>query len=272
MQSLYSGLFRNHATRKPALYTVMVILFSWFFWLTAVVSFHAYESFSGKLLVFIGLLGPTVISLYLLRNHPYTDTKRFLARAYDYTRIDAKGYVQILGIPVLLSLVSIVLSLAIGQPARQFFPNPTISYSVLSFMIFLVSTLLVGPITEEIGWRGFLLDRLLKEHAALMSSIIVAIIWAVWYLPLVFMSDHPLDRGTSNSMVTIFFFASLFPKSILFTYFFQTYNRSTLSAILFHFSINAAESFFTVTAPTVFLQLVLWVCLAAYIIRTRQWE
>src|SRR5215212_6757676 len=51
-------------------------------------------------------------------------------------------------------------------------------------VIFLTTTLINGPFTEEPGWRGFLLPRLQSSYAPLAASLIVGVIWAMWHLPL----------------------------------------------------------------------------------------
>ena len=42
---------------------------------------------------------------------------------------------------------------------------------------------LLGRLPEEIGWRGFLLDRLLARIGPLSVSIAVAAIWWNWHWP-----------------------------------------------------------------------------------------
>jgi membrane protease YdiL (CAAX protease family) len=41
------------------------------------------------------------------------------------------------------------------------------------FVPFLVSTLLFGPLPEEIGWRGYGLESFQTKYSALQSSLIV---------------------------------------------------------------------------------------------------
>lgn len=46
--------------------------------------------------------------------------------------------------------------------------------------------LISGPISEEFGWRGYLLDKFLKTDNILKASLIVGFVWGIWHLPLFF--------------------------------------------------------------------------------------
>jgi hypothetical protein len=43
---------------------------------------------------------------------------------------------------------------------------------------------LVGGIGEELGWRGFLQQRLQERHSPVAASLLVVPVWALWHLPL----------------------------------------------------------------------------------------
>jgi len=39
--------------------------------------------------------------------------------------------------------------------------------------------LIIGPLSEEIGWRGYALDRLQTKWNALVSALIVGLVWGL---------------------------------------------------------------------------------------------
>ncbi|MHB1355686.1 MAG: CPBP family glutamic-type intramembrane protease [Anaerolineae bacterium] len=55
--------------------------------------------------------------------------------------------------------------------------------------------LITGPLSEEIGWRGYALDRLQTRFSAITSSLIIGVVWGLWHGPLFLMvgtSQHEL--------------------------------------------------------------------------------
>jgi uncharacterized protein len=91
--------------------------------------------------------------------------------------------------------------------------------------------LILGPLSEEIGWRGYALERLHTRWNALTSSLIIGVVWALWHLPLFMMV------GTSQHELGVPFFGFLIKltaSSVLYTWLFNNTRQSLWSAILLH--------------------------------------
>jgi uncharacterized protein len=91
--------------------------------------------------------------------------------------------------------------------------------------------LIIGPLSEEIGWRGYALERLQTRWNALSSSLIVGLVWALWHLPLFMMV------GTSqheSGVLFIGFLIKLTASAILYTWLYNNTKKSLWSAILLH--------------------------------------
>jgi membrane protease YdiL (CAAX protease family) len=97
--------------------------------------------------------------------------------------------------------------------------------------------LILGPLSEEIGWRGYALGRLQTRWNALTSSLIVGLVWALWHLPLFMMA------GTSQHELGIPFIGFLvgfLANSILYTWLYNNTQQSIWSAILLHWLYTCA--------------------------------
>jgi membrane protease YdiL (CAAX protease family) len=62
-------------------------------------------------------------------------------------------------------------------------------------MVFVINLLLGGPLAEELGWRGFALDKLRARYSGLTSALIVGATWAVWHLPFYWLSQKAVTGG-----------------------------------------------------------------------------
>ena len=94
---------------------------------------------------------------------------------------------------------------------------------------------------EELGWRGFLLPRLQARYNALISSIIIAIVWGLWHWPLFALEgmSPTYEMGQAWGVVPSllgYTVVVIFPYSILFTWLYNNTKGSLLLAFVFHAS------------------------------------
>jgi len=95
-----------------------------------------------------------------------------------------------------------------------------------------------GPLTEEIGWRGFLLPRLLSRMSLFWASAVIFPVWGLWHLPLWWLPGLPHHEWSF-----VLFLALLAPLTLLFSWFYVRGGRRVWLPILFHTSINFALHF-----------------------------
>ena len=53
--------------------------------------------------------------------------------------------------------------------------------------------LALGPLGEELGWRGTLLPLVLGRTNAVVAALVVGAVWMIWHLPAFFVSGLPQD-------------------------------------------------------------------------------
>ena len=185
---------------------------------------------------FLGIFSPTISSLVLSAVTGGKPAVKQLLRGYTLWKVGARWYLGALTL-VLLPLIIALIYKALGNPSHGLAPGATAA-SLLGQFVF---TFFSGPLAEEGGWRGFALPRLESRYNALVSSLILGVLWTCWHIPLYFYPD-PASR--------MFFPAYLALNTVLAVFITWLYNNtrgSLVITILAHFSFNLVGAFITGT-------------------------
>ncbi len=213
------------------------------FWGIAAVAGLSSAGLPGLLLLFLGGLGPALAAILLIWREGDAARRDFWQRIVDFRRIGPAWYAVIfLTVPV-VSFLAIGTRLLVTGQGYDFAPALGLLGRPLTLLPLIGTTFLFGPLPEELGWRGYALDRLQARCNGLTASLILAAAWAVWHVPLFFIPDtyqQALGFGTAAFWL---FMAEIFPYTLLMTWVYNRTGRSTLSAILFHFMINFSGQF-----------------------------
>ena len=241
----------NNNLQKPLwrnwLFFILALGWSWLFWIPLIFLKLVFNTMPGIILYSIGGLGPALSAIYLVRTTQGKDERReFWQRVIDYKRVPWRWLLASLFIPLLIAIFTVLIApfftteYSNWQPLWLVFQNPLI------FVFFLVSTLLFGPLPEEIGWRGYGLESLQMKYSAVQSSLIVGLFWSLWHIPL-FLTNDSAFAATYPLFSPRFWLwgISLLSISIIMTWIFNHTGKSTLTAILFHFSMSATSGFFS---------------------------
>jgi len=137
------------------------------------------------------------------------------------------------GIPLLIALGYILL----GNPVRGLRPGTT----PLILLGALALNLVNGPLGEEAGWRGFALPRLQGKYNALVSSLILGLLWAGWHIPYYF----ELRSGGNTGIPFPIFVPILIGLSIVITWIYNNTGGSLVLSVLAHFAFNFSGVFLT---------------------------
>ncbi len=230
--------------RSPWPFLALTLAWSWGCWGVMILTDLRMETFPGSLLFILGGGGPALAAVALsLADREMARRTEYWKRIVDARRIPAAWYAAIFLVAPLTALLAAGTRwLATGDlmdfsQALDLLSHPggLISLAVVTFFF--------GPLPEEIGWRGFALDRLQTRHSGLAASLILAAVWALWHVPLFLIKgsyQHSIGFGTPGFWL---FSASLLPESILMTLVFNHTRRSTLAAALFHFMTNFTGQF-----------------------------
>ena len=141
---------------------------------------------------------------------------------------------------ILLSL-NIVASVILGSSIwSEFLRN--LGLIIPTYLITLIVGVILGPLWEEPGWRGFALPHLQAQFGPFMGSVILGVIWAIWHAP-GYLGGWMLSTVPALLVYSIGF-------SILATWVYNNSRGSILLMILLHSSSNAAISVGARVLPT----------------------
>ena len=187
-----------------------------------------------------------------------------LLRAMFRWRVAPVWYLAALGIPIAIwAIAALVPTLAGARPDMAYFAD------FVLFPVTLLSTAIVkGPLTEEPGWRGFALPRMLARWTPLVSSLILGTIWFVWHLPLLLQDAGGTQRPLLQYIVIVL------ALSVIATWLWSATRRSVFIVIVFHAAVNSAGSHVVPAFPIADQGAVWWasaalmVAVAALVTRT----
>jgi membrane protease YdiL (CAAX protease family) len=249
-----SSIFSN-----PWVFFGATFAWSWAFLGVAILLKISVETSLGFVLFLLGIIGPMVTGIgftYLTKNR--AGQRDYWLRVIDLRRIGLKWFlILLLFVPVLnglAALIDVVLGGAgavWGESLVNVASNPF--GLVLSAMF---ATLI--PFIEELGWRGYVLDRLQATHSAFLSTLILGIVWSLWHLPGFFMEDTYQAGLGVGTLEFWLFMIGIVPLSFAVTWVYNNTNRSILAVILFHGIVNFTGELFDITERANTISIVLW--------------
>jgi len=233
--------------RHPVLFYFLATAIPWTFWFAAAYLSHITPTnqvlaAAVGVLGLAGLLGPTVIALWMI--WPHVDLRSDLMRRL----IGLKGVRPIyLFLTCFLMLGSILLgqaiSLLFGHGAEQFALSGASSFSAGIFPGWFL--LFLAPLVEELAWHSYGTDCLRQRMSLLGASLLFGVFWVIWHMPLSLIKDYYHSNvAESGLLYSLNFAVSLIPYVILMNWLYYKSNRSILVAIVFHITAGLFNELF----------------------------
>ena len=225
---------------KPFKYFFITLLVTWISLFAA-----AYCSYTEGLesyhipLMLPALFTPFVIAMFMIYGSKNKELiKDFKTRLFNLKLIKLKYWLVILLIMPFALYLSTAISLLFGQPIEQFSLSPEFTlFGGETFLMLLI--LFLAPTFEELGWRSYGVDSLKKGNSLMKATLIFALLWNLWHLPLFFINGYYQNEIIQiNIIYGLNFVFGLIPASILMNWIFYKNGRSIISIIVFHSMLN----------------------------------
>lgn len=228
--------YDGHEDRNLVLYFVIAFAWTWLSWLPLILFSVPTNEPLGSSLSTISVFGPLASAFILTYFNQGKDGIRRLLKRGVGRRFGKKWLIPIfLLFPAINGSAVLVATLTEGITIDMSWASNLLSVilGVLFFFIFFC----VFAAGEEFGWRGYALDRLQERFNAIISTIVLGIIWWAWHIPALGLLSSIFGMQTINVWV---YLVTILEYAVLFTWIYNNTNGSILAVILFHATLNLA--------------------------------
>ncbi len=261
----------NHY-RYPFRFYFFSALIPWSLWLIAAYLSHqsgaeAYSAYIG-VLGLAGLCGPLFVAAYFINKD-----KTLLAdvvRRFINVRTGRKRYfiASLLLMPASI-LLAMAISLLFGYDAGQFVITGHATFSSALFPVWFL--LVVAPILEELAWHSYGTDCLRQKFTLFSTSMIFAVYWALWHVPLAFINGYYHNNlVVEGALYSINFLVSIFPFVLLMNWLYYKTGRNILVTVALHLTANVFNEIFATHPDSKVIQTGLLLALSIYLLFTQR--
>jgi membrane protease YdiL (CAAX protease family) len=236
---------------SPWLFFGLTYGLSWLLWILAALSGQDVTRPPWAIAYVLGATTPSIMGIILTYVSEDREGRRdFWRRTFDLRRIRPGTYALIVLVFPLVYGTAILVDRLTGGSGAEFAALRPLN------LLALIGTpvmMLLNGFVEELGWRGFALDRLQLRRSALSAGILLGLIHALWHTPLF------LTRGTLQYEWGLFsqyywmFMLNTILGSIIHTWLYNNNHRSILTAILFHAAHNLTLSLIMPVSSTLLI-------------------
>ncbi len=164
----------------------------------------------------LSAFGPLVAALVVARR------QKRLGEVFGRWRARPAWVLAALFAPMAVHLIATSRYVAIGGHPSQWLYPPTAPEQIAALVVF--------PIGEELGWRGFAHPRMVSRYGLVKGSLALGAVWGVWHLVY---SVTPAAGGF-DAFTFAMTMAELPLYALLIAWIFERTNRSMAVALAFH--------------------------------------
>jgi len=247
------------------LFFILTLVLSWVIWIPAAIvklqgetSILAPEGFIGGIARWMPGLVAIILSFLVFGKIGVSK----LFQAVKIWRVALFWYIFALFFQIFIFYLGKTLDALLGNSYEVVSPLNSVYGSQAALMAPIVILFAVpGAFAEELGWRGYALPKLQNKLNALLSSIVIAIFWGAWHIPLLIYFG---DLGTNDFAGFLLAVADFIPVAIIYTWIYNNTKGSLLLVTLFHIGQQLSNNLLGVL-PTYSDEILAWIVAIAIV-------
>lgn len=222
-----------------AVFFLITFIWTWAFYAPIAAGGHNPYQMPWTILLIFGGMGPSVVGVLMVLLTLDKESRRdYWMRCFSFKRISGLWWSIIFLLFPLLYSLSILIDVALGGSLPEMTQLRSLISNPLMFPLAAFISFMSGPWSEEFGWRGYALDRILSPLGLFAGTISLGLLWGIWHLPLFFMpATWHGQIGFGLTGFWMFMLRSV-GLALLMTWVYINTDRSILSGMFIHFTSN----------------------------------
>jgi len=199
----------------------------------------------------LGGFGPLVAAVLAARREAGRAGIRALFESLRSWSAGAHGYIAALLVFPAIYVAGVAVYKALGE-------GDTAHWLYLPENPQHLAAMLIIPIAEEPGWRGFALPRLQERMGRIQASLLLGVLWAAWHMMMFVL------QGITPASSFVFAMVNILAGSVVFSWLYNRTRGSLLIAIVAHMGTHLNNPTHALPGnPTPFVVYTVAVCVAA---------
>jgi len=217
---------RTPRQRDVMTFVLLTFVASWSIWLAASALAPGY----AQVAFLPGTIMPAIVALWLTRRESRQSFRELPGRVFKW-QISPWYYVFALTFMAAIKLSSATLYRLDTGSWPAFGATPV--------AVMVIAVLVSTPVQagEEIGWRGFMLQRIADRIGFAWAGLVVGVVWAAWHLPMFLM---PYGDMVGQSFPV--FLLAVTALSVAMAWLYLRSGGSLLLTMIMHAAINNTTS------------------------------
>ncbi len=229
------GVGRRLWGRPEIAYVLLAYAWSWAWWLPLAATGTVTRAGQGWPTHLPGLMGPALAAVVVTVVTGGRAGGRDLLERVVRFRVGWRWYAIIAG-TLGLGGAAVAVQRLVGGAAPTVGEFSTYSgAAVMPWALLVGLVLVVNGYGEEIGWRGFLVQRWVGALGVVRTSLLVAAVWVPWHLPLFWVSESFRGFGAIGIVTWV---VSITAGSVVLTWMYVGSGHSIAVVALWHTSFN----------------------------------